>query len=509
MVLNDLIESLPTLSVFGNTDIEILNIVDDSRKATKGCLFVAISGLKVDSHEFTKQAVELGAVAVIGEKDIKDIDIARATYIKVSNSRQALGILASTWYEHPSRKLRVVGVTGTEGKTTTCNLIYHILKTADKKVGLVSTINAKITDESIDTGLHVTNPEAMPLQELLAKMVSKKCEYAVIETTSLGLHQERVAGVDYEVGTLTNFAQDHLDYHRTTEAYREAKAMLFRKAKTVVLNKDDESFEYFQKQPSQDSNLISYGLHKSADVKGENLKISANGTKFCIYHEGQSLEIHSKLLGEYNILNMLAAAASCFGLGLTWNQIKPGLETFTTPEGRLERIDVDGHPPAGRFSVFVDFAHSPNALEKVLRVLREITPQGKRLIAVYGAAGERDATKRPAMGKAARHTDITIFTADDPRREEVVDIIAQMEEGARKVDVKHVGIQDLDKSDAGVSVYAIEPDRTLAISRALEVAKEGDIVAFLGKGHEKSLAVKGEEITWSDQEVARRVLQEL
>lgn len=500
---------MPDFEPHGNLDVEISGISADSRRVQPGNLFVAISGLKTDAHGYISQALENGAVAVLGERRAEDIEFGNTPYIKVANSRHALGILASTWYEHPSRKLRVVGVTGTEGKTTTCNLIYHILRTANKKVGLISTINAKIGDESIDTGLHVTNPEAMPLQELLAKMVDEKCEYAVIETTSQGLHQERVAGVDYEVGTLTNFAQDHLDYHRTTEAYREAKAMLFRKAKTVVLNKDDESFEYFQKQPSQDSNLISYGLHKSADVKGENLEISANGTRFSIYHEGQSLEIHSKLLGEYNISNMLAAAASCFGLGLTWNQIKPGLETFTTPVGRLERIDVGGHPPAGGFSVFVDFAHSPNALEKVLRVLREITPQDKRLIAVYGAAGERDATKRPAMGKAARHADITIFTADDPRREEVVDIIAQMEEGARKVDVKHVGIQDLDKSDAGVSVYAIEPNRTLAISRALEVAKDGDIVVLLGKGHEKSLAVKGEEIPWSDQETVKRLIREL
>ena len=503
MKLAKLVSSLSNYEPHGSLEIAISGIADDSRKVAPGNLFVAIQGLTVDSHNNIPQAIKNGAAAVLGERKAQDLELGSVPYIRVKDSRSTLGILASTWYGNPSHKLKVIGVTGTEGKTTTCSLIYHILKTAGKRVGLISTINAKIADELIDTGLHVTNPEALPLQELLAKMIENNCEYAVVETTSIGLHQGRVAGVEYTVGTLTNFAQDHLDYHRTMEAYREAKAILFKRVDSAVLNKDDESFEYYQNQLSKETKLISYGLHKNADIKGENLEFSAQGTKFSIYSQGQSTQIESRLLGEYNVSNMLAASASCFVLGLDWSQIKPGLETFVTPEGRLERIDEGQN-----FGVLVDFAHSPNALEKVLRVLRQLALADKRLIAVYGSAGERDATKRPAMGKSARHANITIFTADDPRREEVVDIIAQMEEGARKVGVMHVGRQDLllhpDKS-----VYVIEPNRTNAISLALENAREGDTVAILGKGHEKSLAVKGDEVPWSDQEVIRKILRRL
>lgn len=506
MRLAELLSSLPNFEPHGNLDIEISAIADDSRKVQEGSLFVAIKGLTVDSHNFIPQAIQNGAVAIIGEEPIAELSLQleNISYIQVSNSRHALGILASAWFGHPSNKLRVIGVTGTEGKTTTCNLIYHILNSAGKKAGLVSTINAKIGNKIVDTGLHVTNPEALPLQELLTEMVKANCEFAVLETTSMGLHQGRVAGVGYEIGVLTNFAQDHLDYHKTQDAYREAKAMLFQKVKAAILNKDDESFEYFSSQVAKEAKIVTYGLEKNSDIKAENIQQSTSGVKFSIYSKGQEIEINSQILGKYNVLNMLAASGACLGLGLAWHDIKPALESFTSPEGRLEKIDQGQN-----FSVFVDFAHTPNSLEKTLSTLREVLAKGKRLIAVYGAAGERDALKRPAMGRAARLANLTIFTADDPRSEEVLDIISQMEQGARKAGVKHISLEQIQNNDSKQSLYSIEPDRRDAISLALQAADEGDIVSILGKGHEKSLAVKGEEIPWSDQEIIRQILREL
>ncbi len=498
MKLLDLVASLPQKTISGSLDIEIKAISPDSRKIEQNSLFVAIKGLTVDSHEFIPQVIEKGATAIIGERDPEPGWLEKVTYIKVDNSRQALGIIAGTWFGNPSHKMKVIGVTGTEGKTTTCNLIYHILHESGKKVGLISTINAKISGKDIDTGLHVTSPEALPLQELLAKMVEENCEYAVIETTSMGLHQGRVAGVKYDVGVLTNITQDHLDYHGTRENYMAAKAMLFQKCRTAVLNKDDyESWRYMIELKTKWDTFLDYGIldneystYEDPAYKANNIRFSPNGTEFSLnfYQEENVATIKTVLLGNYNVSNTLAAIAAAHSLDISFEDITKALETFVTPEGRLERIDEGQN-----YTVFVDFAHTPGALENVLSTLKQALPKGKKLVALYGAAGERDASKRPAMGEAARHADVTIFTTDDPRSENPRDIISDMEIGAQKVEAK----------------YLIELDREAAIKKALSLAQEGDIVALCGKGHEKSLAIGKEEIPWSDQEVARKILKEL
>lgn len=511
MLLSKLLEKINPIQITGGLDLEISGITDDSRKVETGNLFVAIPGLTVDAHKYIPQAIAAGAIAVIGEVEGAKLDHLEGglgiTYIQVKNSRHSLGITASEWFENPSRKLIVIGITGTEGKTTTCSLIYHLLQSSGKKTGLISTIGARIGEEFVDTGLHVTNPEALLLQELLKRMVDEECEYAVLETTSIGLHQGRVAGVQYDTAVLTNITSDHLDYHKTKDAYREAKSLLFEDVNTAVLNKDDDSFEYIKERLHKNTKLSSYGVTEKADFKAENIQPHPEGFKFAIYHKGQEVPIKTQLLGLYNVSNVLASIATAQAYNLPFSVIKPALESFVAPEGRLERIE-EGQP----FSVFVDFAHTANSIKNTLQTLREITPKDKKLIAVYGSAGLRDAEKRPEMGYwGGKLADITIFTADDPRTERVDDIIEDIAKGAQEAKALEVSTDDLltGRVPVKTQVFAELVDRRQAISTALSIARKGDVVALLGKGHEKSMAIGNEEIPWSDQQVAREVLKGL
>ena len=500
MKLVSLIESLPNFEPHGDLDTEISGISDNSRKIIPGSLFVAIKGLTSDSHKLIPQAIKAGATAVVGQEDL-ELDV---PYIQVKNSREALGHLASTLFGNPSKKLKVIGVTGTEGKTTTCDLIYHIFEAGGFKTGLISTIGAKIAEKSIDTGLHVTNPEALPLQELLSKMLEEGCEYAVLETTSIGLDQGRVAGVKYHTGILTNINSDHLNYHKTLEAYREAKVVMFKNIEIAVLNKDDNSFEHIKDHSHQKTKVFSYGVRENADFKAENLESSAKGTKFDLYHNGQQIKLKTNLLGTFNVSNVLAAVATAIAHNIPFKAISIALEGYTSPEGRLERVD-EGQG----FEVFVDFAHTAGAVKNVLQTLRDITPKDNRLIALYGAAGLRDAEKRPEMGMwGAKLADITIFTMDDPRTENVDDIIDKIVSGALETDAQEMTTKELTGSEpVKQHVFIRIPDRREAIEFAINLAKPGDIVALLGKGHEKSLAVGNKEIPWSDQEVAIEALK--
>lgn len=505
MQLSKLLSSLGNYDITGDVGIEISSVTDNTQKIVPGCLFIAIKGFTVDGHNFIPQAVKAGALAIIGEQNPKKFDLQGRTYIKVKNSRFSLGKIASSWFDNPSQKLKVIGVTGTEGKTTTASLIYHIFQTSGKKTGLISTLGAKIGNELFDTGLHVTNPEALALQEILKSMVNHGCKYTVLETTSIGLHQGRVAGVKYDTAVLTNITSDHLDYHKNLENYRKAKAQLFKKdIDTVILNKDDDSFEFISDHLHKNSKVFSYGIKENSDFKAENIKPATTGFEFDIFHKGQEIHIKSKLLGLYNVSNVLAAVSTAFAHNIPFSVIKPAVEDFRTPEGRLERID-EGQS----FSLFVDFAHTSNSIRNVLQTLKDVTPVDKKLIAVYGSAGLRDSEKRPEMGKwGGKLTDITIFTTDDPRTESVDDIIDVMAQGAISSGAKEVSTENLSKEHS-TPVFARITDRAQAISIALSLAQKGDIVALLGKGHEKSLAIGNEEIPWSDQEVAKQVLSDL
>ncbi len=479
MRFNDLVKNLKK---------EVRGITDDSRKVKKGFLFVAIRGLTFDGHKFISQAIGNGAKIIIGEDNLKLGDV---VYIKVSDSRKALGGLASAWYGDPSRKLKVIGVTGTDGKTTASNLIYWILKTAGKKVGLVSTINARIGNKEYDTGFHVTNPEPLLLQKLLFEMVKKKCEYAILEVTSHGLDQERVVGVKFDIGVLTNITHEHIDYHKTFRNYRDVKAKLFKNIKLGILNKDDKSFKFMSTLVKQSGKVLSYGVGSDSNFKAYGLENSKDGVSFKLENDGEKYDFEMQLLGNYNVSNALAAIAVARILKISWRNTQKAVENFKPLIGRLEKIKNSRD-----FKIYVDFAHTPNALEKVLTLLRERREKG-RLIAVFGCAGERDIEKRKLMPVVSiKLADISIFTAEDPRSEKIKDILKVMVNSAEKIGGRE-----------NVNFYRIL-ERGEAIYFAInKIAKKDDIIVICGKGHERSMAYNGVEYPWADQEAVRMALR--
>lgn len=457
MILKKLLKSLDNdFQMQGNAEVDIKNIVDDSRKVKKGSLFVAIPGLTVDGHDFVKQACNYGCKAVVGERDSEEIDIdPDVTYVKVPSSRRALSLMASAWFGYPTKRLRIIGVTGTDGKTTTASIIYWLLKQAGFKVGLVTSVSAKIGNKEVDTGFHITNPEPIPLQQFLAEMVLAKLEYAVLEVTSHGLDQDRVYGVDFEIGVLTNITHEHLDYHKSMEEYVKAKAKLFFGVKKAVLNMSDSSFKVIKKYVPNVAKIISY---PNSDLD-----------------RSVKQAISERFPESYNRLNAEAACLVAREVGVGRVDLIKGISTFGSVSGRLEQV-----PNKKGLKIFIDFAHTPNALRSVLTELKKRT-DGK-LIAVFGCASERDVEKRAVMGKISTDiADFSIITSEDPRREDPEKIISEI-----LSQVKHKG------------KYAIFSERGEAIYYAIQKATKGDTIVICGKGHEKSMAYNGVEYPWSD-----------
>ena len=464
MKLTDLLKGIKC-EVFGGKDINISAVTPDSRRVKKNSLFVAVKGLNVDSHEFIDQVIEKGAAVVVGEVKPAADWLGKITYVKVANSRKVLGCLAANWFGNPSRKLAVIGVTGTDGKTTTCNFIYSILNFSGHKTGLVTSINAKIGDKSLDTGFHVTNPEQLELQKILKLMVDAGCEFAAIEVTSHGLDQERVAGVGFKAGLITNVTHEHLDYHKTYDSYLLTKAKLMTISDFVVLNKDDGSYRKLKKMAPADHLIFS--IHDNFLDKKTN------------EHLAQLFP------GNYNVMNALGAAVLCRKFSILDENINSGLRAIRKIPGRCEKV---GNTRG--IKLIVDFAHTPNGLKSVLAVLKA-SSQGK-LVCVFGCAGERDLLKRPLMGEiSSKLADVTVLTAEDPRYEDVDRIIAQIKKGV----------------NAKSKVICI-PERGEAVWYAInKVAKLGDTVVICGKGHEKSMAYKGIEYPWSDRKAVKLALE--
>lgn len=409
-------------------------------------------------------------------------------------------------YCYPARKLKVIGITGTDGKTTTAHLIYEILKKAGKKAALVSTIGAFIGDELIDTGYHVTNPDATVLQPLLKRMAKRGMEYVVLEATSHGLDQHRVLGCNFLVGVLTNLTHEHLDYHKTFEKYKAAKRKLFRGVKYAVLNRDDPSFDWFAAGIKKGVQIISYSLEKDATLRAGATKQTKDGMDFNIKENGRTFRVATSLLGKYNISNILAAAGAARALEIGWREIKKAVEEFGNITGRMQEISL-GQP----FRVIVDFAHTPNGLKNLLETLLGTKQKTSRLITVIGSAGERDVGKRPMLGEVAtKLSDVTIFTAEDPRHEDVLKIIGQMAQGAKTTGAIEAIRGDLTNPRAPKkNRYVVEPDRKKAIELAISVARKDDIAAICGKGHEKTMNFNGAEYPWFDKEVAEKILRRL
>ena len=386
--------------------------------------------------------------------------------------------------------MKIIGVTGTKGKTTVVYLIYHILKRLGFKVAMISTIKAIIGNDVYDTGLHVTNPEPLVLNELLKKMVDKGIEYVVLEVTSHGLDQERVYGINFDIGVLTNIAKEHLDYHKTFVRYREAKFKLFENSNKVVLNKDDLSYFLFDKK-IKGKKKLTYSQYKDADFYGNIGKIDRDRMSFSVKTDGKRYEGQSKLIGTYNLYNILAALSTTRFLSVDIPQAIDALSDFIPPEGHLESIANNKG-----IDIYIDFAHTQDSLKSLLDFLNK--RKKKRLITVFGSAGERDRDKRYQMGKiSGKISDISVITAEDPRSEDVISICEQIKRGAIKSGaVKYV------KSLKEKKSYVVVPDRMEAIYYAIMgVANRGDTVVVCGKGHEKSMCYGKVEHPWSDRSV--------
>jgi UDP-N-acetylmuramoyl-L-alanyl-D-glutamate--2,6-diaminopimelate ligase len=499
-------------------DIPISGISIDSRAVQPGHLFVAMKGGSVDGHDYIPKAIENGAVAVVGEQEVGRI--ANPLYIQLENSRRALSWIAASFYDWPGRKLTMIGVTGTDGKTTTTNLIYQILLAAGIKAGMISTVNAVIGDEVLDTGFHVTTPDAHDVQRYLAQMVAARLTHVVLETTSHGWSQYRVDACEFDIGVITNITHEHMDEHGSYENYRAAKARLFSSLEQTsdkpqgnprlgVINRDDvKSFDFLNDFIKV--RKLNYGLSESADVRAVDVHYSPSGIHFAAQSRDFSVPISSKLVGAFNISNCLAAwTAAVYGLKIKPEVAARGIVALEGIPGRMERIDLGQN-----FTAIVDFAHTPNALKVALEAAREMlsdrdggdrqlpTPtvpaRQPRVIAVFGSAGLRDKAKRRMMAEiSAELADLTVLTAEDPRTESLDEILEEMAAGARSRGGRE-----------GETFWRV-PDRGEAIRFALSLAREDDIVLSCGKGHEQSMCFGTREHLWDDRTAMRAALSEL
>ena len=470
----------------------------DSRQVTSGDVFVALTGGSADGHRFIPDAIRRGAVAVIGTQSIGELPV---PYLQVADGRLALAYLSAALYAFPARRMVMIGITGTDGKTTTSNLVYRILQAAGLPAGLISTVNAVIGDQVLDTGFHVTTPEAPDVQRYLAQMAAAGLSHVVLEATSHGLAQQRVAACDFDIGVITNITHEHLDYHGTYEAYRASKGRLFAglastpekplpAPRGAVLNRDDASYEYLR--DVSEVPQMSYGVHPQADLRAEDIRVGEDGIRFTAVGQGESVPIVSPLLGEYNVSNILAALAATVGvLDLPVRAAQEGIAGMAGVPGRMERIDLGQD-----FLAIVDFAHTPNALRRALLSARDLT-QG-RVIAVFGSAGLRDRAKRGMMAEtSAQLADRTVLTAEDPRTESLEAILAEMAAGA-----------EAQGAIEGRTFWRI-PDRGEAIRFALRLARPGDLVIVCGKGHEQSMCFGEIEYPWDDRTAMRAAMAEL
>jgi UDP-N-acetylmuramoyl-L-alanyl-D-glutamate--2,6-diaminopimelate ligase len=441
--------------------------------------------------------VERGAAAIVGSLPDPGLGI---PYIKVSDSHKALPYLAAAFYDFPGRRLTVLGVTGTDGKTTTANLIYTILQAAGIRAGLVTTVNAVIGDKLYDTGFHVTTPDPVDMQSFLGQMVEAGMTHAVLEATSHGLAQGRVDACFFDVGVITNVTHEHLDYHGTYEAYLAAKGRLFASLdetpskehnppRVGVLNRDDASYEVLAQLTSV--RQVTYGFRQEVDLHAENILQHREGLRFLAVGKGFAVPVISSLLGFHNVSNCLAAlAATILALDVSPEVAVMGVAAMPEVPGRMERIDVGQD-----FSAIVDFAHTPNALRNALATARLLA--SGRLIAIIGSAGLRDRLKRKLMAQVSLESaDLTILTAEDPRTESLEDILAEMAAGA----VARGGVE-------GVNFWRI-PDRDQAIRLGVTLAKPGDILIVCGKGHEQSMCFGTTEYPWDDRLALRAAISE-
>jgi len=462
---------------------EVRGLAYDSRQVAKGNVFFAIPGEHTDGHRFVAEAVEAGAIAVVVEHELPEAGVPQ---LVVANGRHALADAADLWFGEPSNQLATIGVTGTNGKTTVTALVAQLLAAAGGQPGLIGTVSVRIGGETAENLTRATTPEALELQELLARMVAAGDDSAVIEASSHGLALGRVRNCRFRAGIVTNLTHEHLEFHGTFEAYRAAKALLVEEAPIAVLNRDDRSFDFFREHAAD--RVVSYGVHSKADIRAARVDPRPDGSSLAVVTPGWQGTIELPLIGGFNVENALATFALAYAWGIDPEVARGALAVARGVAGRMERVDI-GQP----FSVVVDYAHSPDALEKVLGMLRALT--AGRLIVVFGSAGERDLMKRPVMGRiAAQLADVAVVTDEDPRAEDPDEINRQIADGARTA-----GARDEE------TLWVIN-DRRSAIAHAIGLAVVGDTILLAGKGHEHNMFTAAGSVWWDEAKVAREEL---
>lgn len=488
MDLQQLISSLLIYKSIGNINIEINNLKVDSRNVEQDDLFICLPGFVSDGHEYAQKAIDNGAVAVMCERELS----VEVPQIIVKDVRFAMAVLSDKFYNHPSTRLNVIGVTGTNGKTTTTHLIDKILTDQQHITGLIGTIKMKIGEEVLS--VKNTTPDAIELHKNLDKMINVRSDYAIMEVSSHALNMGRVRGIDFNIAVFTNLTQDHLDYHETMDKYREAKGLLFsqlgnmygKSTKFAVLNADDIASQYFNKITA--AQIITYGIDNEADVRASNLLITGRGTSFKLDSFKGSIDINLKMIGKFNVYNMLAAITVSLIENIPLEKIKKSIEDIVGVDGRFELVSLNQN-----FTVIVDYAHTPDGLENVLNAIKEFV-SGK-IYCVFGAGGDRDKTKRPLMGKIAiENSDVVIVTSDNPRSDNPEEIIKDIVVG-------------IGESKNKQSKYITITDRRKAIEYAINNADKNDVVIIAGKGHETYQILHDKIIHFDDREVAREAIR--
>jgi len=477
----------------GAADRDVRAIAYDSRKVTTGSLFVAIPGFHRDGADFVRDAVKNGAVAVVAERKVRG----KVPVAVVPDVRAALADLAVEFFDHPTEKLKVAGVTGTDGKTTTVHLVSDVLEAAGERTGYATTVDFKLADHEWENDTRQSTQEAVELQEFCGELLVAGGTWGVLEATSHALALRKLRGIDVDIAVFTNLSPEHLDFHGTLQSYLEAKGILFDMLgqgqdkgvpKAAILNADDPHWRYLADRAAG-ARIVSYGIDALADVQATVESADATGSQLRVTAFGDDVELRLPLVGRFNVHNALAATGAGLAAGATLAQCRDALLRARPVRGRMDRIDA-GQP----FSVIVDYAHTPESLEKVLALLRPLT--AGRLIAVFGSAGERDRAKRPRLAAvAAKYADHFVITQEDPRLEDPAAILAEIEAGA--VDAGKQRDRD----------YRVIDDRTEAINAAIAGAADGDTVLLAGKGHEASIIVGEEKRPWDEAAAARAALR--
>ena len=495
MKLGALLEATKIAVPEAAASIDVRQIAYDSRQTKEGALFVAIPGFHRDGHVYAKDAVGRGAVAVVAEHPI---DV-RVPVLVVPDARAALADLAAEFFDHPTRKLKIAAVTGTDGKTTTVHLVSDVLEASGAKTGFATTVDFKVVDHEWKNETRQTTQEAVEVQEFCAELLVAGGTWGVLEATSHALALRKLRGTEIDIAVFTNLSPEHLDFHGTLQKYLEAKSELFAMLasstdkgvpKTAVLNGDDKHWRYLADR-AEGAKIVTYGIEALCDVQGAILASDASGSRMRITASGQSVELTLPLVGRFNVHNALAAAAAGLAGGATLQNARDALLRARAVRGRMERVE-SGQP----FSVIVDYAHTPESLDKVLGLLRPLT-KGK-LIVVFGSAGERDRAKRPALAAvAAKYADLFVITQEDPRLEEPAKILEEIEKGA------------IDAGKQKGTDYLVIDDRHDAVGEAIRRATADDTVLLAGKGHEESIIVGEERRPYDEATAARDALKAL